>query len=386
MTVTTNNVPHGQRPPTCSGAARADFEVGDTTVGAGSCFDEESDNLTSRSPSSPPRARSGRGSGHPVRVGHTRRPPRARTPSSSRPTTATRTPGGRRRRPTTLPPVNDPPSCSGLRPARYEVGEPGVAGCCFDEEGDQLTITITQQPTKGTAQIEGQGTADASVQLHRRPRRARTPSSSRPTTVTRTPTRSPSTTTNAPAVNDPPAAAAFGEATSRSARPRPPARCFDDEDDPLNDHDHPAAHQGHRPDRGPGHRLAVGQYTATERAPTRSSSRPATAPRTRARSRSTPTTSPPVERSARVLRPAADSRSATRRPSAAASTRRATTSPSRSPSSPPRAPSQVSARAPVRRPSMYTATAGGRGHVQVQGQRRQRDSAEDTVTTEQRRR
>ena len=50
-----------------------------------------------------------------------------------------------------------PPQCSAPpSPLQVEVGDPpSFAGSCFDEEGDALTITITEQPTKGGAEVVG---------------------------------------------------------------------------------------------------------------------------------------------------------------------------------------------------------------------------------------
>jgi hypothetical protein len=57
-----------------------------------------------------------------------------------------------------------PPQCGGPLQLHVEVGDPPVAaGSCFDDEGDNLTITITQQAQKGTAEVVGQGTKFASV-------------------------------------------------------------------------------------------------------------------------------------------------------------------------------------------------------------------------------
>src|SRR4029453_9786934 len=57
-----------------------------------------------------------------------------------------------------------PPQCGGPLQLHVEVGDPPVAaGSCFDDECDNLTITITQQAQKGTAEVVGQGTKFASV-------------------------------------------------------------------------------------------------------------------------------------------------------------------------------------------------------------------------------
>ena len=56
------------------------------------------------------------------------------------------------------------PLCSDLSPDDTEVGETSFIGGCFDDEGDNVHITITQQPTKGTATVLGQDTPNPSVQ------------------------------------------------------------------------------------------------------------------------------------------------------------------------------------------------------------------------------
>ena len=84
---------------------------------------------------------------------------------------------------TNVPAVNDPPQCWGSAspPLEVEVGDPPIlAGSCFDDEGDPLTITITQQPQKGTAQVQ-HGRCQYSASSG-----APTASSSRPATATRT--------------------------------------------------------------------------------------------------------------------------------------------------------------------------------------------------------
>ena len=68
-----------------------------------------------------------------------------------------------------VPAVNDPPQCSASQPMPgIEVGDlPSFAGPCFDDEGENLTITITQQPQKGTAEVVDQGSPFSSVRLQR---------------------------------------------------------------------------------------------------------------------------------------------------------------------------------------------------------------------------
>jgi Bacterial Ig domain len=62
-----------------------------------------------------------------------------------------------------VPAVNDPPQCFGLQQVAVEVGESGSGVPCIDPEGDNLTITITQQPAKGTLEIVDQGTPSPSL-------------------------------------------------------------------------------------------------------------------------------------------------------------------------------------------------------------------------------
>ena len=50
-----------------------------------------------------------------------------------------------------------------MQQVRVEVGEPEGGAPCFDAEGDELTITITQQPQKGTLEVVGQGTPSPSL-------------------------------------------------------------------------------------------------------------------------------------------------------------------------------------------------------------------------------
>ncbi len=57
--------------------------------------------------------------------------------------------------------VNDPPQCFGLQNVQVEVGTADYG--CFDDEGGDLTITITEQPQKGTLEIIGQGTPNPSL-------------------------------------------------------------------------------------------------------------------------------------------------------------------------------------------------------------------------------
>lgn len=57
-----------------------------------------------------------------------------------------------------VPAVDDPPSCYGLEDVYLELGESESGVPCYDEEGGNLTITITQRPQKGTLEVSDQGT------------------------------------------------------------------------------------------------------------------------------------------------------------------------------------------------------------------------------------
>ena len=62
--------------------------------------------------------------------------------------------------------TDDPPDCYGSElpdPDQYEVGEQTGLGACYDDEFQNLHITITQNGTHGTATVIDQDTPDASV-------------------------------------------------------------------------------------------------------------------------------------------------------------------------------------------------------------------------------
>ena len=133
----------------------------------------------------------------PVRVGSLHARPRSvPTASSSRPATATRTRTRRRSRPTTCRRSTTRPSARRRRSCGSRSANLRSFAGCFDDEGDDLTITITSSRTKGTAEVVDQGTP-IPRSLHARPRSVRTASSSRPATATRTRTRRRSRPTTA---------------------------------------------------------------------------------------------------------------------------------------------------------------------------------------------
>ena len=61
-------------------------------------------------------------------------------------------------------PLNDPPQCWPQLEPRVELGEQLSLGSCYDDEGDDMTITIVDAPTKGEATVAAQGTTYPSVQ------------------------------------------------------------------------------------------------------------------------------------------------------------------------------------------------------------------------------
>jgi uncharacterized protein YggU (UPF0235/DUF167 family) len=160
VTVTTNNVPGTNDPPQCDGSpVNLDVEVGDPPVYGGACHDEERDNLTITITQQPQKGTAEVVSqGTPAAwvqysataVGADSFKFKANdgTSDSNEATVTT----------TNTPTVNDPPRCYGPSPLEVEVGDlPSFAGSCFDEEGDEFTITITGQPQKGTAEVVTEG-------------------------------------------------------------------------------------------------------------------------------------------------------------------------------------------------------------------------------------
>jgi Bacterial Ig-like domain (group 1)/Bacterial Ig domain/Thrombospondin type 3 repeat len=164
-TVTTNNVPAVNDPPRCSAPPfPLQVEVGDPPIFAGSCFDDEGDSLTIAITQQPQN-----GTAEVVNQG---------TPFASVRYTATSVgadsfsykanDGNADSNEATVttnnvPAVNDPPQCFGLQQVEVEIGESRSGTPCSDDEGADLTITITQQPQKGTLEIVGQGTPSPSL-------------------------------------------------------------------------------------------------------------------------------------------------------------------------------------------------------------------------------
>jgi Bacterial Ig domain len=152
-------------PPECSGSVEAlQVEVGDLPMPAGWCFDADGDELTVTITQAPEKGTAEVvAQGTPYAwvqysasaVGADRFTFKANDGSSDS-TEATVTTDN-------VPAVDDPPSCFGLEGVHLELGEPGSAVPCFDEEGGNLTITITQRPQKGMLEVIHQGTPAPSL-------------------------------------------------------------------------------------------------------------------------------------------------------------------------------------------------------------------------------
>ncbi len=236
VTVNTNNTPAANDSPQCFGPFGGnDFEVGQAS-NAGSCFDEENNNLHITITQAPTK-----GSATVVNqdtqfanVSYTASSTGADTfkfkandgNSDSNEATVTTN---------NIPAANDPPQCSGPFGGNdFEVGQASNAGNCFDDEANNLHITITQAPTKGSATVLDQDTPDASVQYTASSTGADTfkfkandgNSDSNEATVT---------TNNIPAANDPPQC--FGPSGSTNfevGQASNAGSCFDEENNNLH--------------------------------------------------------------------------------------------------------------------------------------------------------
>ena len=165
VTVTTDNVAAVNDPPQCGGSFQLHVEVGDPPVDAGSCFDDEGDDLTITI-TQPPQKGTADVANQDTPFASVRYSAsslgadsftfRANDGSADSNEVTVTTDN--------VAAVNDPPQCGGSFQLHVEVGDPPVdAGSCFDDEGDDLTITITQPPQKGTAEVANQDTPFASV-------------------------------------------------------------------------------------------------------------------------------------------------------------------------------------------------------------------------------
>ncbi|HYI37331.1 MAG TPA: Ig-like domain-containing protein [Thermoleophilaceae bacterium] len=163
-----------------------------------------------------------------------------------------------------VPAVNDPPSCGTFMPPpiEAEIGEEQSLGSCFDEEQDPMTITITQQGTKGTATVTGNGgnqpivaysaaTAGADTVKYRA-----TDGNGQSNEVT-------VTTNNVPATNDPPVCASFFPFQLEVGESTPDTGCFDEEGDPITLSVTQQPTKGTVTFSNNGTTNATGKYTAT---------------------------------------------------------------------------------------------------------------------------
>jgi uncharacterized protein YggU (UPF0235/DUF167 family) len=164
VTVTTDNVPAVNDPPLCSGPPlQLRVEVGAPSF-VGSCFDDEGGNLTITITQEPQN-----GTAEVVAQGtpfaSVRYSASEVGPDSLKFKASDGSADSNEVTVTTdnVPAVNDPPQCFGLQQVPVEVGESGSGVPCIDPEGDNLTITITQQPAKGTLEIVDQGTPSPSL-------------------------------------------------------------------------------------------------------------------------------------------------------------------------------------------------------------------------------
>ena len=167
VTVTTDNLPQINDPPECSGpfVPVLEVEVGNLPSFAGECFDDEGANLTITITQPPQKGT--------VEVVSQDSPPftsvRYRASSEGADSFTFKASDGNSDSDevtvttNNLPAVADPPQCGGLQQVQVEVGEPGSGFPCLDAEGDDLTLTITQPPQKGTLEIVDQGTPRPSL-------------------------------------------------------------------------------------------------------------------------------------------------------------------------------------------------------------------------------
>ena len=237
VTVTTDNVAAVNDPPQCGGSFQLHVEVGDPPVGAGSCFDDEGDDLTITITQPPLK-----GTAEVANQGTPGTPSAllryAATSVGADSFTFRANDGSADSNEVTVTTdnvaaVNDPPQCGPFQ-LHAEVGDPPVgAGSCFDDERDDLTITITQPPLRGTAEVANQGTPFASVRYSASSLGADSfkfrandgSADSNEVTVT---------TDNVAAVNDPPqCGGSFQLHVEVGDPPVGAGSCFDDEGDDL---------------------------------------------------------------------------------------------------------------------------------------------------------
>lgn len=161
VTVTTDNLPALNDPPQCFGpfSEPLQVEVGNSPSAAGSCFDEEGQSLTFTITQQPQKGvaavvTQGIPPFTAVQYRATSVGPDSfkfkasdGTSDSSEVTVTTENRAA----------IAEPPQCGGFTQIQLEVGAPGSGVPCSDAEGDNLTITITQEPQKGDLEVVDQG-------------------------------------------------------------------------------------------------------------------------------------------------------------------------------------------------------------------------------------
>jgi hypothetical protein len=151
-------------PPECFGPDEAvQVEVGDLPIPVGGCWDEDGDDLTITITQAPQKGTAEVVDEDPtfpeVQYGATADGADSFTfkanDGSSDSTQVTVTTDN-------LPAVDDPPICFAAE-FFVELGDSESGVPCYDDEGDDLTITITQKPQKGTLKVTDQGTSAPSL-------------------------------------------------------------------------------------------------------------------------------------------------------------------------------------------------------------------------------
>jgi hypothetical protein len=134
-----------------------------------------------------------------------------------------------------IPFVDDPPACFGSElpePGDFEVGESALLGDCFDPEGGDVHVTITQQGTHGTAIVQDQDTPAAYLSYTAADAGGNDTVKFKASDGTQESGVFTATTHNVPFVNDTPICFPTGD-TFDLFVPTIAGACEDEEDDPL---------------------------------------------------------------------------------------------------------------------------------------------------------
>ena len=158
--------------------------------------------------------------------------------------------------------TNDPPACGGPPGIQAEIGEAQPVGSCFDDENDPLTITITQQGTKGTASVTTNGFGEQSV-VYTASQAGQDTFKYRANDGTSNSSEVTVTTDNVAATNDPPVCTSYPPLTLEVGESTPDTGCFDEEGDPITLSVTQAPTKGTVAFTNNGTPNATGKYTAT---------------------------------------------------------------------------------------------------------------------------